>query len=399
MAHTQVPDLRSWSLVAVAAFTVGGLIGVAPPANAAACTPTETTVDGQEVYTFSTVGTCTWTVPTDAGFVRLLIVAGGGAAGKEGTGQGGGGGGAGGAIQKASYSVVPGASVTITVGAGATVLSEDGDDSVFAALTAVGGGGGGEGFGTGSALDGRPGGSGGGAAATGGGTGGASQVDQGNDGGDSSPSGGCARFGAGGGGAGGPGDDGGATKTSGGAGIQDDISGTSVLYAPGGAGGKTCGFAGNAAATAIGAGGNATTTDNNSSGVNGIVIVRVVAGADSGSSESSGEPSAVMEPESLELQTPDGVTCSSKSLGGSLGSWITLPGSDDCSVTDEPDKKVLGWATIEDFPVGIAQRQVNNDWGAYESFDDDGQMTAVFIPAGGTTFLSDSNALYPVIGE
>jgi hypothetical protein len=27
---------------------------------------------------------------------------------------------------------------------------------------------------------------------------------------------------------------------------------------------------------------------------------------------------------------------------------------------------ILGWATYEEFPVDIAQRQIDNGWGAYE---------------------------------
>jgi hypothetical protein len=57
---------------------------------------------------------------------------------------------------------------------------------------------------------------------------------------------------------------------------------------------------------------------------------------------------------------------------------------------------LLGWATSPNFPVEIAKRQVDNGWGAYETFNADGQLTGVFIPAGGATFLSTSGNLFPI---
>jgi hypothetical protein len=74
--------------------------------------------------------------------VEVLVVAGGGAGG----GYHGGGGGAGGVIYNANFSVTPGTSYTVTVGAGgaaATAISSTGnpgDNSVFGTLTAFGGG-------------------------------------------------------------------------------------------------------------------------------------------------------------------------------------------------------------------------------------------------------------------
>lgn len=78
---------------------------------------------------------------------------------------------------------------------------------------------------------------------------------------------------------------------------------------------------------------------------------------------------------------------------------MTLPSADECTQTGpkaNPSAKLLGWATDPNFPVAIAQRQVNNGWGAYETFNEDGQLTGVFIPAGGATFVSGSNNLYPI---
>ena len=51
-------------------------------------------------------------------------------------------------------------------------------------------------------------------------------------------------------------------------------------------------------------------------------------------------------------------------------------------VGENAGKTFLGVATSEDFPVAIAQRQVDNGWGAYEIYDADGRLASVFIPAG-----------------
>jgi hypothetical protein len=115
------------------------------------------------------------------------------------------------------------------------------------------------------------------------------------------------------------------------------------------------------------------------------------------SPEGSSEPGASAQ-ETLTLESPGGVTCSSSNAGGVRGSWVSLPTGDDCRIADQPEGRVLGWATTSDFPVEIAQRQVDNGWGAYEIFNDDGSIASVFIPAGGSTFLSGSTRLFPVIG-
>jgi hypothetical protein len=69
-----------------------------------------------------------------------------------------------------------------------------------------------------------------------------------------------------------------------------------------------------------------------------------------------------------------------------------------CESAKHPGKGVLGWSTLEDFPVDIARRQVANGWGAYEVFGHDGQLAGVFIPAGGATFLTASTRLFPIFG-
>ena len=183
--------------------------------------------------------------------VEVLVVGGGG-----GGGTGGGGGGAGGLLYSSSYSVTPGSAITVTVGNGGTGTSTwggngtNGGNSVFGALTAIGGGAGGHRY-SGSTQG--TGGSGGGNA---GGTSGSGTVTmangtsgQGFTGGSSIVNGGTQEEpGGGGGGAGGRGADSiipanttnaaanSALPGAGGVGLRYDISGTPTYYAGGGGG-------------------------------------------------------------------------------------------------------------------------------------------------------------------
>jgi hypothetical protein len=118
--------------------------------------------------------------------------------------------------------------------------------------------------------------------------------------------------------------------------------------------------------------------------------------AESAPTQASSSPLA---PQTFDLSiTPtDGTSCSTTSPSGNSGTWINLPGVNDCTMPPtKPGTTLLGWATNANFPVEIAQRQVDNGWGAYETFNADGQLTGVFIPAGGATFLSAAGKLYPI---
>jgi len=94
-----------------------------PAAQAAACAPTETTDGLYTVLTFSTTGTCTWTVPTGITSLDSLVVAGGGG-GASGSitntndGAGGGGGGGGQVVETTSRTVSETQVITVVVGAG-----------------------------------------------------------------------------------------------------------------------------------------------------------------------------------------------------------------------------------------------------------------------------------------
>lgn len=115
-----------------------------------------------------------------------------------------------------------------------------------------------------------------------------------------------------------------------------------------------------------------------------------------GGGSSSASPNSTQTFE-ISITPTDGTTCSNTSLSGTAGTWISLPAVSDCTPPPtKPGATLLGWATDPNFPAAIAQRQVDNGWGADETFNADGQLTGVFIPAGGATFLSAVGKLYPI---
>ena len=272
---------------------VDSVTGLAPNLSttgtyAATTGGTITTVAGQRIHTFTTVGTTsiTFLVPVTA---QVLVVAGGGGGGGCGTSnQTGGGGGAGELYYSASYSITPG-TYTVTVGAGGTRgvgsgtsggTPTNGSDSIFGTIDCNGGGRGGA---SGNSLDsGGSGGSGGGASRNAsGGSSVKTAAGFGNAGGDSTGSlaGGTAG-GGGGGGAGGAGAAAGPTNdtsAAGGAGRAYSISGASVTYAAGGSGGSRSGTADGAAGTTNrgngGQGGDGNAVTNGGNGGSGIVVI------------------------------------------------------------------------------------------------------------------------------
>ena len=125
----------------------------------------------------------------------------------------------------------------------------------------------------------------------------------------------------------------------------------------------------------------------------------VSSGGGGGGSSSSG-PTSQPQPVALSINTVDGSSCRQSSESGIAGTWMNLPGADDCTApATKPGATLLGWATDANFPVEIAQRQIDNGWGAYEMFNDEGRLTAVFIPAGGATFLSGDGNLFAIWSE
>jgi hypothetical protein len=202
------------------------------------------TVKAPVIDSFTSNGT--FTVPVGVTSVDVLVVAGGGPSGTNHAG----GGGAGGLIFRPGFTVTPGGSIPVTVGAqGPTSVPVKGNDSIFSTLTAKGGGGGkpgdfdGTNFPGGSASGGshNPGSNrAGGTAIQPSQPGDSGTFGFGNPGGggnyNGSPPQGAQ--GGGGGGAGAAGNTAGLnTPGQGGAGREYSISGSAVYYAGGGAGG------------------------------------------------------------------------------------------------------------------------------------------------------------------
>ena len=210
----------------------------------------------------------TWKIVWPDYELSYLVLAGGGAGGGWQDSVGGGGGGGAGGLLQGSGTLTQGQVYTATVGAGGVRFSGDGGNSAFTGSglsipTAIGGGGGGT-----VSQNGRPGGSGGGGAAYvfGNTTGGAGTAGQGFAGGNKSAGGGG---GGGGGGAGGA-----ASGTTPGIGVTSSITGSSVLYAIGGAGS----FTGKAMPANSGYGGDGYVGPFGTAGQNGatgVVILRI----------------------------------------------------------------------------------------------------------------------------
>lgn len=115
---------------------------------------------------------------------------------------------------------------------------------------------------------------------------------------------------------------------------------------------------------------------------------------DSSSSTSASAPAL----ETLTLAVSTGTTtCTGGSPTGYSGAWLQLPAADACSQTGpnaNPNAKLLGWATSPLFPVVVAQATVDaKSWAIDNYFYG---MRMIFIPAGGWTFVSGSNNLYPI---
>ena len=244
--------------------------GITLNANTGVISGTTPNVSSVTTYNFTIRSTDAQRQDTDRVFsitvvpsliVQYLVVAGGG--GGSDTGGGGAGGyrssvtgesSGGGAAAESMLTVTMGTPYTITVGGGGTgginnnaTPGTSGSNSVFGAITSLGGGNGGAGFGNNSSSDGASGGSGGGGSTKATSNtqrfGGAGTAGQGYAGGASMTNN---WTGGGGGGAGSVGTnaagtnvpDGGGNGGNGGSGVTSLISGSSVTYAGGGGGGQ-----------------------------------------------------------------------------------------------------------------------------------------------------------------
>jgi len=133
-------------------------------------------------------------------------------------------------------------------------------------------------------------------------------------------------------------------------------------------------------------------------GNNTFVSVAVYAGLDgvmtsTGSVSPSGASDSQGPSFTLSFDSMPGVV-----IAGGIGSWVTLPTPTSAPATS-PNAIFLGWATYQGFPVEIAQRQIDNGWGAYETFYENGSLRGVFIPAGGSACIAAPGGMYPVWSE
>ena len=228
------------------------------------------------ITTYSTVGSFLWTSPSDLNAVRVLVVAGGGGGGTWVAS----GGGAGGLIHNTNYSILPSTQYSLAVGdggvgainvgnmsfdTGGSRRAQNGSNSSFHNLTAIGGGKGG------SWTNDVPasGGSGGGASNNPTSPAGSGTSGQGYPGGNYGGSGNYPTGGGGGaGGAGGNGQNGEPGRPGdGGIGLEINITGTSLYYAGGGGGGDH--DEGFTTSGGLGGGGNGSGI-NGSNGTNGL---------------------------------------------------------------------------------------------------------------------------------
>jgi hypothetical protein len=117
------------------------------------------------------------------------------------------------------------------------------------------------------------------------------------------------------------------------------------------------------------------------------------AGGGGGSSSS-----ASASPQTLTLQVAaSGASCVGGDPSGVAGSWLTLPGADQCTHTGSTvtsGATLLGWSTSANFPRARAQAQVDKRWGVIDEVIDGVRM--IFIPGGMAVFVSGPNNLYPV---
>jgi hypothetical protein len=302
------------------------------------------------VHTFTSDGIFNITSGDGDGVnVTVLVVAGGGGGSADGGGMGGGGG-AGGVIYNTSYFVAEGGNgITVTVGQGGASsqsgYANNGTNSSFGTLQALGGGAGG----IYNDLAGSAGGSGGGGGQEAG-SGGAGYAGQGNNGGDGiNPN----SAGAGGGGCGAAGSDSSADHNggNGGAGCYYTINGTNVSYGgggggaawgvgtegSGGVGGGGTGAHNNPSQDATngtdglgGGGGGGGPTEESGDGGNGVVIVRYLQSTPINQTVTLNSPVNYYNSSSTNVT----FNCSSTDDLGVLNLTLVINGADNHTITN-----------------------------------------------------------------
>lgn len=128
------------------------------------------------------------------------------------------------------------------------------------------------------------------------------------------------------------------------------------------------------------------------------VAVTIIPGANPNTDSATSTPAPAPVLETLTLEVSSGsTTCTGGSPTGYTGSWLQLPAADACSQSGpnaNPNAKLLGWATDPIFPVAVAKEIVDLKYGPIDDYFYG--MRMIFIPAGGWTYISSSNNLYPI---
>jgi hypothetical protein len=392
-------------------FTIGAIacallsVGItAPVSGVIACTTTTPTLD--QVVTCAGGALADVTVPIGANIVSVVVSGAGG-----GAGNGTGGDGGVGAKVQAEFLISSVSTIRVRVGVGGTGGSSlggggsggggysaiyRGASNVAADVMVVAGaGGGGQGVATGT------GGIGGNGAALGTAAGG-----------DGTISGGCAvpAKGADGSGAGGLGGTSGsaagvagnAWAAGGGGGAGDTVTkggGGGAGYGGGGggsdlgSGGAGASFAdatflnGTAIFSAAGGAGGTVISSTPTDGATGTVVFTFRSSVGSGLSAGSSS-----EPETRQIMW-QGAISDISSTDATMNTWVKVPTT---AVSGREGDRLLGWSTMADFSVDIASRQINNGWGAYEIFNQDGSIRGVFVPVGSYVFVSADDTLHAI---
>jgi hypothetical protein len=102
-------------------------------------------------------------------------------------------------------------------------------------------------------------------------------------------------------------------------------------------------------------------------------------------------------PETFTLTWSPGenATCSVVNTTAAKGTWIQVPLAHKCTATGtHTGGTLLGWSTSASFPVSVAREAVAQGWSAVDETFDGTRM--IYIPAGGYTYVTGSNTLYPI---
>jgi len=335
-------SLRPKIATIISALLLASLfVSIPVPASANNCVPTSTTAsNGDIILTFTTVGSCNWSVPSGITTADVLVVGGGGAGGTTSNGAGGGGGG--GQVNAQTGISISG-TIAIQIGAGGVAQTT--------ASSTPGGNGGASSFtrSSGTAIS-ASGGSGGASVAVGavgspgttGYNGGGGSVWAGNvsttngsngvggfKGGSSFPSSVDSNIQAGGGGGGAGGDGANAISSNGGAGgagVSNSLTGSAIFYGGGGGGGKR------SSTGTAGAGGNGGGGNGGRAGNGAAATANTGGGGGGGGGESRGGAggSGVVI---LKYSIPDGFSALSFNINGGAGSKTSMFAATGNSVT------------------------------------------------------------------